>query len=448
MQVTQTSSEGLKREFKIVIGHSDIEQMMNDKLRDLGNRVRLPGFRPGKVPPKIIKQQFGKSVMGEVLQESVNNATQQAIKDHALRPALQPRIEVTKFEEGADLECTFAVEVLPEIVPGDFSSIALEKLVTEVGDDKVAEALTRIAEQQKTFVAVPEPRAAEKGDALVIDFVGKVEDVAFEGGTAEAYQLVLGSGSFIPGFEDQLIGAKPGERRDVKVTFPADYGNAELAGKDAVFAVTVKELRAAAPVAIDDELAKRLGLDDLAALKEAVGKQMQQEHAGFTRTRLKRALLDVLAERYDFPVPVGMVDLEFEQIWGQLTQEAGEKGIAEAAGKPEEEVRAEYRKIAERRVRLGLLLAEVGRQNNIEVQADEVTRAMVEQARRFPGQERTVIEYFQKNPEAMAQLRAPIFEDKVIDFIVEMADVSERKVTMEELMREPDEDAAGSAKTA
>lgn len=448
MQVTQTSSEGLKREFKIVIGHSDIEQMMNDKLRDLGNRVRLPGFRPGKVPPKIIKQQFGKSVMGEVLQESVNNATQQAIKDHALRPALQPRIEVTKFEEGADLECTFAVEVLPEIVPGDFSSIALEKLVTEVGDDKVAEALTRIAEQQKTFVAVPEPRAAEKGDALVIDFVGKVEDVAFEGGTAEAYQLVLGSGSFIPGFEDQLIGAKPGESRDVKVTFPADYGNAELAGKDAVFAVTVKELRAAAPVAIDDELAKRLGLDDLAALKEAVGKQMQQEHAGFTRTRLKRALLDVLAERYDFPVPVGMVDLEFEQIWGQLTQEAGEKGIAEAAGKPEEEVRAEYRKIAERRVRLGLLLAEVGRQNNIEVQADEVTRAMVEQARRFPGQERTVIEYFQKNPEAMAQLRAPIFEDKVIDFIVEMADVSERKVTMEELMREPDEDAAGSAKTA
>jgi trigger factor len=448
MQVTQTSSEGLKREFKIVIGHSDIEQLMNDKLKDLGNRVRLPGFRPGKVPPKIIKQQFGKSVMGEVLQESVNNATQQAIKDHELRPALQPRIEVTKFEEGADLECTFAVEVLPEIVPGDFSSITLEKLVAEVGDDKVAEALARIADQQKSFEPVKEPRAAEKGDALVIDFVGKVDDVAFEGGAAEGYQLVLGSGSFIPGFEEQLIGAKAGENRDVKVTFPAEYGNADLAGKDAVFAVAVKELREAAPVAVDDELAKRLGLDHLAALKEAVSKQMQQEHAGLTRARLKRALLDVLAGKYDFPVPVGMVDLEFDQIWAQLAKDAGEQGVAAAAGKTEEEVRAEYRRIAERRVRLGLLLAEVGRQNNIDVQADEVTRAMVEQARRFPGQERTVIEYFQKNPEAMAQLRAPIFEDKVVDFIVEMSSVTERKVTLEELAREPEDDSAGSAKTA
>ena len=448
MQVTQTSAEGLKREFKIVIGHSDIEQMMNAKLRDLGNRVRLPGFRPGKVPPKIIKQQFGKSVMGEVLQESVSNATQQAIKDHALRPALQPRIEVTKFEEGADLECTFAVEVLPEIVPGDFSSLTLEKLVTEVGDDKVDEALNRIAEQQKTFEPAKEERAAAPGDAVVIDFVGKVDDVAFDGGTAEGYQLVLGSASFIPGFEDQLVGSKPGESREVKVTFPADYGNAELAGKAAVFAVTVKELREAKPVAIDDELAKRLGLDNLAALKEAVTKQMQQEHAGMSRARLKRALLDILADRYDFPVPAGMVDMEFEQIWSQLSREAGEQGVAAAAGKPEEEVRAEYRKIAERRVRLGLLLAEVGRQNNIEVQADEVTRAMVEQARRFPGQERTVIEYFQKNPEAMAQLRAPIFEDKVIDFIVEMAEVSERKVSLDELMREPEDDIAGAAKTA
>jgi trigger factor len=446
MQVTQTSSEGLKHEFKIVIDHSDIERMMNDKLRELGTRVRLPGFRPGKVPQKLIKQQYGKSVMGEVLQESVSNATQQAIKDHSLRPALQPRIEVTKFEEGTDLECTVAVEVLPDIVPGDFSAMKLEKLVAEVGEDKVDEALARIADQQKTFEPVKEPRAAAKGDAVLIDFVGKVDGVAFEGGTAEGYQLELGSNSFIPGFEDQLVGASVGENPEVKVTFPSAYGNANLAGKDAVFAVVVKEVREPIKVAIDDELAKRVGLDNLAALREAVLKQMQQEHAGHTRGRLKRSLLDALAGAYDFSVPTGMVDLEFEQIWNQLTQEAGERGVAATAGKPEEELRAEYRKIAERRVRLGLLLAEVGRRNNIEVQPDEVTRAMVEQARRFPGQERKVIEYFQKTPEALAQLRAPLFEDKVVDFIVEMAAVDERKVSLEELMRDPDENttAAGT----
>ncbi|HYM30779.1 MAG TPA: trigger factor [Candidatus Cybelea sp.] len=445
MQVTQTSSEGLKREFKIVIGRSDIEQAMDAKLKELGSRVRMPGFRPGKVPQKLIKQQYGKSVMGEVLQESVSNATQQAIKDHALRPALQPRIEVTKFDDASDLEATVAIEIMPEIVPGDLSTLKLEKLVTDVEDAKVDEALTRIADQQKTFTVTSEPRAAVKGDAVFIDFVGKVNDAAFDGGTAQDFQLVLGSGSFIPGFEDQLIGAKAGEARQVKVTFPADYGAKELAGKDAVFDVSVKEVREANKVALDDELAKRLGLENFAALQDAVRKQIQQEHAGYTRARLKRNLLDALAERYDFDVPAGMVDIEFEQIWRQLQQDAGEQGIEKASGKSEDESRAEYRKIAERRVRLGLLLAEVGRLNNIEVQPDEVTRAMVEQARRFPGQERKVVEYFQNSPEAMAQLRAPLFEDKVVDFIVELAKVTERKVALDELMRDPDEDGANAA---
>jgi len=446
MQVTQTSAEGLKREYKIVVDHGDITRLVDRKLIELGQRIRMPGFRPGKVPQTLLKKQYGKSVLGEVLEETVNNATQQAIADNALRPALQPRIEVTKFEEGADLEYSMSVEVLPEIVPGDFSTVKLERLAAAIDDQKVDEMLRRMAEQQKTFTAVSDPRPAQAGDALLIDFVGKIDGVTFDGGTAVDFQLELGSGSFIPGFEDQLIGVSAGDNRAVEVTFPAGYGNKDLAGKAAVFDVAVKELRAANPVSIDDELAKRMGLENLAALRDAVRQQLQQEYASFSRARLKRSLLDALAERYDFPIPGGMVDMEFEQIWQQVKQNAPAEPPADA--KPEDEERAEYRKIAERRVRLGLLLSEVGRLNNIEVKPDEVSRAMLEQARRFPGQERQVMDYFQKNPQAMAELRAPIYEDKVIDFILELAQVSERETTPEELMRDPDEPAPAEAASA
>ncbi len=464
MQVTETSSEGLKREFKVVVARSDIERLMAEKLHQLSQRVRLPGFRPGKVPVKLLKQQYGRSVMSEVVEEQVNAAARQAIADHALRPALQPRVEVTRFEEGTDLECNVAIEVLPDVTIGDFTDIALERLVASVSDERVDDALQRLASQQKTFQPLAEPRPAATGDAVLIDFVGKVDGVAFEGGSATGHQLVLGSGSFIPGFEDQLVGAGAGEARDVRVTFPADYGNKDLAGKDALFEVTLTEVREAPVVAIDDELAKRLGLDDLEALKEAIRQQLKQEYASYTRRKLKRGLLDRLAERYDFPVPPGMVDVEFEQIWRQVVeaeggqaapaqpQEGAEGGADAAAGAvaapatdpaadPADAARREeYRRIAERRVRLGLLLAEVGRANNIEVQAEEVTRAMLEQARRFPGQERKVIDYFQKNPDAMAQLRAPIYEEKVVDFIVELAQVTERDVSPEELTRDAEED--------
>lgn len=457
MQVTETSSDGLKREFKVVVERSDIERRMGEKLAELGQRVRLPGFRPGKVPVKLLQQQYGRAVMGEVLEEQVNAAAQQAIQEHSLRPAMQPRVEVTRFEDGADLECNVAIEILPEVTIGNFTDIELEKPVAAVAEARVDEALARLADQQKVFQPVSPARPAASGDAVVIDFVGKVDGVAFEGGSAEGHQLVLGSGSFIPGFEDQLVSAAAGEARAVKVTFPAEYANADLAGKDAVFDVTVKEVREAPPVAIDDELAKRVGLEDLEALKNAVRQQMQQEYASYTRGKLKRGLLDRLAERYDFPVPPGMVEAEFQQIWrqfvgGEAEPQAAEAGAeASAAGteqsaEPKEEdpetaaKREEFRRIAERRVRLGLLLAEVGRANNIEVKAEEVTRAMLEQARRFPGQERKVIEYFQKNAEAMAQLRAPIFEEKVVDFIVELAQVTEREVSPEELMREPEEE--------
>ncbi|MCW5752961.1 MAG: trigger factor [Alphaproteobacteria bacterium] len=441
MQVTETSSEGLKREFRIVVGADDIERRLTSKLNELGQRVRLPGFRPGKVPPKLLRQQYGKAVMSEVLEEAVNAGAQKAVADNSLRPALQPRVEVTRFEDGADLEYTVAIEVLPDIVPGDFGAIQLEKLVVNVDDAQVEQALERLANQQKTFKVAPEGKAAASGDAVLIDFVGKKDGVAFEGGSAQDHQLELGSGAFIPGFEDQLVGAKAGEAREVKVTFPEAYGNTDLAGKEAVFEVTVKEVREAEPVAVDDELAKRYGFENLEGLRKAVREQIQQEHGQITRNRLKRSLLDALAGSHDFPVPAGMVDLEFEQIWKQAEQDP------EMAAAPEEDKdkqKGEYRAIAERRVRLGLLLSEVGRLNNIDVKPEEVTRAMMEQARRFPGQERQVMEYFQKTPEAMAQLRAPIYEDKVVDFILELAKVTERPVSAEELLRDP-EDAGKDA---
>ncbi len=442
MQITETSTSGLKHEFKIVVGAGDIDAQIQTKLKTLGQQVRLPGFRPGKAPVSLLKKQYGKAVLGEVLQETVNNITQQTIRDRSLRPAMEPKIEVTKFEEGTDLEYTMAVEVLPVITPTDFKQIKLEKLVTEVGDDEVDTMVKGIAEQQKAFEKIAEDRPAAKGDAVLIDFLGKVDGVAFEGGAGKDHQLELGSNSFIPGFEDQLIGAKAGAHVLVNVTFPAEYGNKELAGKAATFDVDVKEIRAAKPVALDDELAKRLGLENLEQLRDAVRKQIGQDVSGLTRNRLKRSLLDALAASHDFGVPQGMVDMEFEQIWSQFTANPAEsEAELKASGKTEDQLKAEYRAIAERRVRLGLLLSEVGRTNNIDVKPDEVTKAIIEQARRFPGQERQVMEYFQKNAEAMAQLRAPLFEEKVVDFVLEMASVTERKVTREELMREPDEAA-------
>jgi trigger factor len=442
MQILQTNTDGLKREFKITIAAGDIDRLMREKLAELSQRVRLPGFRPGKAPVTLLKRQYGKAVLGEVLEESVNSATQQAIREHELKPALQPRIEVTKFEEGADLECTMAVEVMPEIVPGDFRKLKLTKPVAKVEEAEVEEMLQRLAAQQKTFEAAA-GRAAEKGDAVLIDFVGKVDGVAFDGGSATDYLLELGSGSFIPGFEDQLTGVSAGDSRAVAVTFPADYGNAELAGKAATFDVTIKEVRLPKPVAVDDELAKRMGLENAAQLRDAMRKQIEQDYAGVSRSRLKRALLDALAASHSFAVPQGMVEMEFEQIWGQLKNDpAALEQEMKTEGKTEEQLQADYRAIAERRVRLGLLLAEVGRANNIEVKPDEVTKAMIEQARRFPGQERQVMEFFQKNPEAVARLRAPIFEDKVVDFVLEMAEVEEKPLSREELMRDPEAPAA------
>lgn len=439
-QVTVTASEGLKREFKVTVGRDDIEKRTDTKLVELGTKVRMPGFRPGKIPLPLLRKQYGKAILGEVLEETVNEVAQQTMSEHSLRPALQPKIDIQTFEDGRDLEYTMSVEVMPEIEPGDFSAISVEKLTVEVDDERLAEGLDRIAKGQRAFTKVEGPHAAEKGDVVVVDFVGKLDGTVFEGGEGKDLQIELGAGTLLPDFENALVGANAGDTRTFPVAFPADYRNTELAGKTAEFEATVKEVRTADAVAIDDELAKKLGLTTLDELKDALKKQYEQEYSQLSRARLKRGLLDEMSKSYDFEVPAGLVDLEFSQIWDQVVRDAGSEEAAGAAeNKTVDEVKAEYRKIAERRVRLGLVLSEVGLRNKIEVTPDEVTRAMIEEARRFPGQERKVMEFYQKTPEALQRLRAPLYEDKVVDFVLELAKVSERKVSLDELMKEPEE---------
>jgi len=435
MQITEISASGLKREYKVVINAAALESTVNEKLETVRAQVNMPGFRPGKAPAALVKKQYGRALLGEAMEESVNSALQKTLEDNKLRPAMQPKVDIQTFEEGKDFECTIAVEVLPDIVPGDFKQIKLERLVVEPNDTEVDEFMTRLSDQQKTYEKAD--KVAEKGDQVVLDFSGSVDGVKFDGGTAADYPLVLGSNSFIPGFEDQLVGMKVGEQKIVKVTFPEAYGNSDLAGKPADFDCTIKEVRAAAAVTIDDEFAKRFGLQSLQELKDNIKRDLGSEYKSLARMKMKRSLLDQLADQHSFDVPPGMVELEFGQIWNEIS---GDKARLEAEmaeeKKTEDELKAEYQKIAERRIRLGLLLSEVGRINNIEVKSEEITRAMIEQARRFPGQERQVMEYFQKNPEAAQSLRAPIFEDKVVDFIVEMATVTDKTVTKEELQKE------------
>ncbi len=443
MQVTELNSDGLKREFKVVISSNDIQSKVDLRLEELGRTTKLPGFRPGKVPMPVLRKRFGTSVMGEVLERAVSDSSYQAMGERGLRPAIQPKIEITSFAEGKDLEYKMAVELLPEIKPVDFKEIALERLKAELSDAEIDKAIERLASSSPQTEKVADDRATQKGDVLVIDFVGKVDGKEFAGGAAQGHRLELGSNQFIAGFEDQLIGHKAGTTTDLKVTFPKEYGNDQLAGKDAVFTVTVKEIHQKLPVSIDEALAKKMGFDDLAALRKAVSEQMGREYQRIARGRLKRQLLDKLAAGHDFAVPQGMVDIEFEQIWKGI-EEARQRGDKDPSiqGKSDDDLKKEFRGIAERRVRLGLLLSEVGRTNNIQVSQDEVNRALIEEARRYPGQEKKVIEYFRGSPEALAQLRAPLFEDKVVDFIAEMANVTEKPITPEELMKDPEEEKA------
>ena len=443
MQVSETLSEGLKREYKVVVEAADMEAKVTNRLTEIGKEAQMPGFRPGKVPMTILRRTYGRQLLGEVLEQAVNEATTETLEKHELKPAMQPKIEVVSFDEGKDLEYTIEVEVMPVFEPMDFSTLTLERKVAEIGDAELDERVDSLAQQFKEFTEADEGQAAKDGDTVVIDFEGSVDGELFEGGAAEGHSLEIGSNSFIPGFEEQLAGVKKGDETVVKVTFPEEYQAEHLAGKEAEFKVNVQEVKVPLPVTVDDALAEKLGLENLAALKDAVRKQSEKEYSDLSRAKLKRVLLDALAENHDFEVPPSLVDGEFEQIWNQVVEDLKRQDkTVEDMDKPEEESRAEFRDIAIRRVRLGLLLSEVGQRNNLTVNQDEVNRAMAEQAQRFPGQEQQIFEFYQSNPEMRAQLEAPIMEDKVVDFIVEMAQISESKVSIEELLAEPDEDEA------
>jgi trigger factor len=487
MQVTETNADGLKREFRIVVPAGELEEKVTNRLGEIGRTMTLPGFRPGRVPMQILRRRFGPSVLGEVLESAVQGSSAEAIREANLRPALPPKVDIVSFSEGTDLEYKMSLEVLPEIPEYGFADLDVERFVVEVPEADIDRAVERIAEQQRKSEAVERP--AESGDIIVVDVEARVGEREIPGASGKDRQVALGSGNFIPGFEDQLIGASAGEHRTVRVTFPEDYAIPEFAAKEALFEVDIKEVRGRLPIVLDDELGKAVGLESLAELRQEVQQQMQRDYDAASRLRLKRALLDKLAVRYDFPVPPGMVDLEFDNIWKQHQAEreqedaapsmvaapggsaAGEasegqtpagpeapeevpQSVAETTENPapsdppqpaeagnEEALKVDYRKIAERRVRLGLLLAEVGRSNNITVSQDEVNQAITREARRHSGYERQVLDFYRQNPEAVANLRAPIFEDKVIDFIVELAKVDERKVTPQELLSTPDSDA-------
>ncbi|MGH6928665.1 MAG: trigger factor [Dongiaceae bacterium] len=434
MQIIETNADGLKREFKVVVPAKEVQDRIEGRLTELGRRIRLPGFRPGKVPLPLLKQRYGQSVRGEVLEQTVNDSSAKVISDRGLRAAGQPRIEILSQVGEGDLEYKLAVELIPDISPVDFKTLTFERLAVDVPEKDVTDAVERAAKRFRKSNPVATPRPAQAGDVVVIDFVGRADGAEFPGGSATGHYLELGSGSFIPGFEEQLIGAAAGEHRDVKVTFPAEYPNAQLAGKAAEFAVDVKEIRELAPIEVNDELAKALGATDVANLHETMRQRIGSEYSGVARGRLKRQLLDALAEGHQFEVPPGLVDAEFSAIWAQIESDRSRGRLdPEDAGKSEDQLKQEYRDIAIRRVKLGLLLSEVGRLNNVQVSNDELSRAIVNEARRHPGSERQVIEYYQKTPQALVQLRAPLYEEKVVDFILELATVTERKVSPEEL---------------
>jgi trigger factor len=449
MQVTETLSESLKREYMVVIAAKDLGEKLDARLEEIGRQVRLPGFRPGKVPMPILKKRFSQSVMGEVVEQAVRDSSTQALNERGLRPAMQPKIEITSFEEGKDLEYKIEVELLPEIEISDLAKIELERIKVAVPDEEVEEALGRLAEARRDTQPLETPRPAEKGDVLVIDFRGTVDGEEVPGMSGEGHYLELGGNRFVEGFEDQLIGAEADANREVRVQFPETYVNEKLAGREGVFDVTVKEIREGVPRPVDDALATDLGEPDLATLKTKVREQIEADYGRLERAQLKRGLLDKLAEIHDFEVPAGLSDNEFEAIWAQIDAERQQGRIdPEDEGKSDDELKAEYREIAGRRVRLGLLLSEIGRLNGIEVSQDELSRAIANEARQHPGHERQVYEFYQGSPEAMANLRAPIYEDKVIDFILDLAKVSERSVSPAELREEGEAAEKAAAKPA
>lgn len=441
MQVKQLKEDGLNHELEVTVEAKEIDAKAEGRLKELAKTMKMPGFRPGKVPMNLMKQKYGKAIMGEVLELAVNESSQKALKDKGLQPAVQPKIEVKAFDEGKDLVYTMAIEILPKIEVANYKGFKLVKPVAKADDKTIDEALARIASMRKVSAPIEGKRASKTGDILVIDFHGRTadDDKAHPGMHAHGHHLELGGGQFIPGFEDQLTGKKAGEKVEVRVTFPESYGAAELAGREAIFDVDIHEIREPKDVEINDEFAKSLGLEDVAALRKAVAEQSEHEFSQHSRLKVKKALLDLLDEAHDFDIPQGMKNMELANITQQVQMDAQQRGAeAELSDEEKEELEA----IAERRVRLGLVLSEIGKQNNIQVSNQELQKAVIAEAQKYPGQEKAVFDYFAKNTQALESLRAPIYEDKVVDFILELAEVTEKDVTVEELIGEDEEETA------
>ncbi|MDT3686637.1 MAG: trigger factor [Pseudorhodoplanes sp.] len=451
MQVTETLSDGLRREYRVLIPAGELDSKVNDRLGEMKDRVRINGFRPGKVPVAHLKRVYGRAAMAEAIEAAVRDANAKIVADNNFRLAMQPQVTLPNEEKDveaviggkSDLSYTVALEILAPIEFGDFKSISLTKLVADVTDEQVDEALKKIAEQNRPYADKGEGAKAESGDRVIISFVGKIDGAPFEGGTGEDVAVQLGSATFIPGFEDQLIGIAAGEQRVVKVTFPQNYPAAHLAGKEAEFDVTVKTVEAPKEVTINDDFAKSLGLESLDKLKDAVKERLARESDAQSRQRLKRELFDQLDEMHKFEVPQGLFEQEFQNLWQTAQNEMKQQGKSFADENTTEEAeQAEYRRIANRRVRLGLLLDEIARRNDLTVTDDETTRAVVEQVRQYPGREQELWDMFRKNPEALASIRAPILENKVTDFLLALGNVTDKKVTRDELYREDDDKAA------
>ena len=442
MDIKEIKTDGLTRTYSVTVPKEDLAERLNAKIAEMQPQVRLKGFRPGKVPTSHIRKMFGQSIMRDVVEDTLNETSQAAISDNKLRPAGQPKIDLRANGEDvtngkADLEYQMTVETIPDFEVSDIKDYEFERFTTDVDDAEIEDRLKQLSEGRKTYKKKAKTAKAKEGDAVLIDFVGKIDGEPFEGGSMEGHQLVLGSGSFIPGFEDQLVGVKAGDEKNVEVTFPENYQAEQYAGKAAIFEVKVHEVQGAKDAEVDDDFAKTFGMDDLDKLKEAIKESAEAEYSAQSRMKLKRAILDKLDEQHKFDLPSGMVEQEFNAIWQQVLaeKEAGNLDDEDAA-KSDEDLEADYRKIAERRVRLGLVLAEMGQRKEIQITNEELQRALIAEARKYPGQEKQVIEFFQKNPAQLAQLRAPIYEEKVVDHIIDTAKVTDKAVKKDVLFED------------
>jgi trigger factor len=449
MQVTETLVDGLKREFNVVVPATELDSRLVERLSSLKDEVRIKGFRPGKVPMSHLKRLFGRSAMAEIVQDVIAEVARNTLSERGEKAAMQPdyRLPTDDTETGEvlsgnhDLTYTMAYEVLPKIELVDFKTLSIERPVVEVTDEEVEEQLKRLADSTRSYTT--KEGAAENGDRVTMSYVGKIDGVPFDGGTDDNGTVVLGDGRFIPGFEEQLVGLSTGDKKTITVTFPEDYGASNLAGKEATFDIEVKAVASGDEVAIDDKLAERLGLESLQSLRDTVRQQIQSQDTQAVRQRVKRALLDQLDETHHFELPQRMVEQEFESIWRQIVGELGQSGRSfEDEGTTEEKARDEYQKIAERRVRLGLVMSEIGDRAKVEVADEEVQRAMAAHMRQFPGQEEMLLDYYRKNPDAVAALRAPIFEEKVVDYLLELVNVTDKPMTRAELAADDEEDGS------